>query len=337
MNDKCPVKTGNEFMPADAVIVQDLHLSYAGKPALAGVSLSIPKGSSFALLGPNGAGKTTLINILCTLARPDSGRASVAGADVVRQASAARQSIGVVFQDSSLDDRLSAWENLQFHGLVYGMPPRERRERSEAVLALVELEDWSDEIVRTFSGGMRRRLEIARALLHNPEILFLDEPTVGLDAQTRQRIWHYLSQLRRDRQLTILTTTHYIEEVEGADMVCIIDQGRIIAQGSPDDLKAHYGRRWLQVEPHDEEALQAIRKRYPQVQQLGAHDLALNADDGAVLDAFLGEFRDELTAVRFHEPTLESVFLSLTGRELRDRADGQRQAEKADGARGGRR
>lgn len=338
--ENSPANHPNAKVPAmtsAAVTVEDVRATYGSKAALDGVSLTIPRGSSFALLGPNGAGKTTLVNILCTLRRPDGGRAVVAGADVVRQPTKARRSIGVVFQDSSLDDRLSAWENLEFHGLVYGLAPKVRRERSAAVLALVELEDWRDEIVRSFSGGMRRRLEIARALLHEPEILFLDEPTVGLDAQTRQRIWQYLDQLRRERELTVLTTTHYIEEVESADMVCIIDHGKIIAQAPPDDLKAQYGTRWLHILPRDAAATAAILARYPNAQPLGSHSLALPAGENAVTDAFLAEFRDSLSEVRFQEPTLESVFLSLTGRELRDRADGQRDAEKAAGKRGGRR
>ena len=324
-------------LPAIAISVEKLSAAYGGKTVLDEVTLQIPRGTSFALLGPNGAGKTTLLNILSTLRRPDGGSASVAGADVVRQQTLARRSLGVVFQDSSLDDRLSAWENLEFHGLVYGMPPKLRRERSAAVLALVELEDWRDDIVRSFSGGMRRRLEIARALLHEPQILFLDEPTVGLDAQTRLRIWRYLDEMRRERQLTVLTTTHYIEEVENADTVCIIDHGRIIAEGSPEALKSQHGSRWLHVVPRDQAALDAIRAQRPDAQLLGQHGLALPADDGAMTDAFLTAFRDRLTEVRFQDPTLESVFLSLTGRQLRDRADGDRDAERAAGRRGGRR
>ncbi len=322
---------------AIAISVDALSARYGGNTVLDNVTLEIRRGSSFALLGPNGAGKTTLLNILSTLRRPDGGSARVAGADVVRQQTAARRSLGVVFQDSSLDDRLTAWENLEFHGLVYGMAPRHRRERSEAVLALVELEDWRDEIVRSFSGGMRRRLEIARALLHEPQILFLDEPTSGLDAQTRVRIWRYLDELRRTRDLTVLTTTHYIEEVEGADTICIIDRGRIIAEGSPEALKAEHGSRWLHLTPRDAAALEAIRAARPDAQLLGAHGLALPADDGARTDAFLTAFRDRLTEVRFQDPTLESVFLSLTGRQLRDRADDRHNADKAAGRRGGRR
>ncbi len=328
---------GAQSLSTIAISVDGLSAAYAGKTVLDNLTLEIRRGSSFALLGPNGAGKTTLLNILSTLRRPDGGSARVAGADVVRQQTEARRSLGVVFQDSSLDDRLTAWENLEFHGLVYGMAPKRRRERSAAVLALVELEDWRDEIVRSFSGGMRRRLEIARALLHEPQILFLDEPTAGLDAQTRVRIWRYLDELRRARDLTVLTTTHYIEEVEGADTICIIDHGKIIAEGSPEALKARYGSRWLHLTPRDQAALEAIQAARPDAQPLGAHGLALPADDGAMTDAFLAAFRDRLVEVRFQDPTLESVFLSLTGRQLRDRADDQHNADKAAGRRGGRR
>ena len=322
-------------MPA-AISVENLFASYDGKTVLNDVSFSIPRGASFALLGPNGAGKTTLVSILCTLRLPDRGTARISDFDVVRQPTKARETIGVVFQDSSLDDRLSAWENLEFHGLVHGLAPRLRRQRAEDVLALVELTDWSDEIVRSFSGGMRRRLEIARALMHQPTILFLDEPTVGLDPQTRQRIWSYLERLRREQHLTVLTTTHYIEEVESADQVCIIDHGQIIVQGTPADLKAAHGSRWLHVVPRDEATATEIAACYPQAQRLGTA-LALPVSDDAMADAFLATYRTRLEEIRFQEPTLESVFLSLTGRELRDRADGQRDAQRNAGRRGGQR
>lgn len=320
-----------------AIRVEDVSHSYAGKPALDRVSLIVPRGASFALLGPNGAGKTTLLNILCTLLRPEKGRATVAGADVVRDPVAARRGIGVVFQDSSLDDRLSAAENLDFHGLAHGMPGRARRAAMAEVLDLVELTDWRDAIVRTFSGGMRRRLEIARALMHHPAILFLDEPTVGLDAQTRMRIWRYLDRLRAERGLTVLTTTHYIEEVETADLACIIDGGRILAEGSPEALKGQHGRRRLRVTGRDDAAVAAIRAAYPALNDLGQRHLLIEVTDDGFVDAFLAAFGNRLSEVRFEEPTLESVFLSLTGRDLRDRAEGQRIAERAAGRRGGRR
>jgi len=319
------------------ISVRDLRATYGGKAALDGVSLDIDEGSSFALLGPNGAGKTTLINILCTLRLPQGGSALVAGQDVVRQPRRARRSIGVVFQNSSLDDRLTAYENLEFHGLVHGLPSRQRRLRIGEVLDLVALEEWQDEIVRTFSGGMRRRLEIARALMHDPKILFLDEPTVGLDAQTRQQIWQYLDRLRAERSLTVLTTTHYIEEVESADTICIIDHGRIIAQGTPEALKHEHGRRWLQADAVNGATRQEILAHYPDARPLGARSIVVPTDVVDAGEFQAGPFKGRLTEIHYREPTLESVFLSLTGRDLRDRADGEREAQLADGRRGGRR
>jgi ABC-2 type transport system ATP-binding protein len=324
-------------MTANAVTVDHVVARYGDHTVLKDVSLTIPRGASYALLGPNGAGKTTLVSILCTLRRPEAGSASIAGFDVVKQSAKARRSLGVVFQDSSLDDRLSAWENLDFHGRVYGMSPKERKQRSAEVLALVELTEWEDDIVRNFSGGMRRRLEIARALMHNPEILFLDEPTVGLDAQTRNRIWLYLDKLRAERGLTVLTTTHYIEEVESADLVCVIDHGEIIAKGTPSELKAEHGRRWLQVTPKSEAVGQTILASYAGGQAMGDGRIMLPADDKGVVDTFLAQYQGDLASVHFQDPSLESVFLSLTGRELRDTAEGKRDAEKAAGRRGGRR
>lgn len=326
-------------MPETPPAIQVEHLSHAfgGTRALEDVSLSVPAGASFALLGPNGAGKTTLLNILCTLLRPDSGTALVAGADVAREPLRARRGIGVVFQDSSLDDRLTAAENLDFHGLAHGMARRVRHAAMAEVLALVELTDWQETVVRNFSGGMRRRLEIARALMHHPRILFLDEPTVGLDAQTRVRIWRYLDGLRRERGLTVLTTTHYIEEVESADLVCIIDNGRILAEGSPESLKVGYGQRWLRVIAREAETASAIRRAYPAAMEVAPLHLAIPAPDAATVEAFLAAFGNRLTEVRFEEPTLESVFLSLTGRELRDRGEGAHAAEREAGRKGGRR
>ena len=303
------------------ISARDLRACYSGKVALDGVSFDIEEGASFALLGPNGAGKTTLINILCTLHRPDSGSVSVAGHDALRYPRRARRNIGVVFQTSSLDDRLTARENLEFHGLVHGLPGRRRETRIRQVLELVGLEEWEDDVVRTFSGGMRRRLEIARALMHEPKILFLDEPTVGLDAQTRQQIWQYLDRLRREWSLTVLTTTHYIEEVEDADVVCIIDHGKIIAQGSPERLKGEYGRRWLQVDTIDAATLEDVQARFPEAQVIGVRSIVVPAESADPEMFRKGTFEGKIMEVRHREPTLESVFLSLTGRELRDRAD----------------
>lgn len=216
-----------------AVEVKNLSCNIGGTQALDTIDLAIAEGESFAVLGPNGAGKTTLINILCTLQKPDTGSVRIAGIDALTRPAAARATIGVVFQDSSLDDRLSVIENLEFHGLVYGMPKRERIAQINHLLELVELEKWGDSVVRQLSGGMRRRLEIARALMHGPKLLFLDEPTTGLDTQTRMKIWGYLEHLRRETGLTLLVTTHYLEEMEGCSRILILDHGKRVAEAPP--------------------------------------------------------------------------------------------------------
>jgi ABC-2 type transport system ATP-binding protein len=320
-----------------AIDIKSLSHSYGEKKVLDNINLQVKKGTSFALLGPNGAGKTTLLNILCTLMRFDHGQALLNGADVVKQSVKARRSIGVVFQTSSLDDRLSADENLEFHGLVYGLSKKERRQAMDEVLELVELTEFREKIVREFSGGMRRRLEIARALMHKPAILLLDEPTVGLDAQTRQRIWRYLQDMQINEGLTVLTTTHYIEEVENADHICIIDHGRILAEGTPDSLKKQYGTSWLYVTPLDGDLISEINDRFQTVQKLTHNRYAIEISDAAEMNKFLEEFSQKIEEARLDAPSLESVFLSLTGRELRDKASGIRISEQQAGRRAGRR
>ena len=322
---------------APSLKVSGLWLRYGAQVALDGISLSVERGSSFALLGPNGAGKSSLMSVLATLRRADEGQVEVAGFDVRRSARQVRQSIGMVFQDPSLDDRLSAEENLDFHGRVYGMAPKARAEAVDRMLALVELEEWRETVVRNFSGGMKRRLEIARALMHAPQILFLDEPTVGLDAQTRMKIWAYLEKERLERGLTLFTTTHYIEEVEGADQICIVDKGRIIAQGSPAALKAELGQPFLHVLPATSADREAILAAYPNANPLGAETLALPAVGADFVPDFLARFGNRLREMRYEAPTLEGVFLSLTGRALRDRTEGAREAQRAAGRRAGRR
>jgi len=225
-----------------AIETEGISKSYGSAPAVDSVSLCIEQGEIFGLLGPNGAGKTTLIKILTTMTAPTAGRASVWGYDVVKEASSVRMNIGVVFQDITLDDRLSGRENLELHGRLYGLDGRARRQRIEEVLALVEMGDRADQVVRTYSGGMMRRLEIARGFMHRPNVLFLDEPTLGLDPQSRIRIWEYIKRLSDEEGVTIVLTTHYMEE---ADRLCgrigIIDSGRIVALDPPDVLKDRLG------------------------------------------------------------------------------------------------
>lgn len=319
-----------------AVWVEGLTLRYGAQVAIQNLNLTVKRGDSFALLGPNGAGKSSLMSVLSTLRAPDQGRAFVAGFDVTGQSRHARQEIGMVFQDPSLDDRLSAEENLDFHGRVYGMAARARAAAIDEMLALVELEAWREATVRSFSGGMKRRLEIARALMHRPQVLFLDEPTTGLDAQTRNKIWDYLQLQRRTRGLTLFTTTHYIEEVESADQICIIDQGRIIAEGRPADLKRDLGRAYLHVVPNSDAVKDALLAEFPNAVQSVAGELAIPVSDEAVISGFLAGYGNQIKGLRYEAPTLEGVFLSLTGKALRDRADGAREGRKAAGQRAGR-
>ena len=318
----------------DAIVVRNLTKRYGRMTALDSVNLTVPNNSVFALLGPNGAGKTTLIHILCTILQADEGEAFLAGSDIRRQPLKARQNIGVVFQEPSLDDRLTAYENLDFHGRVYNVKAAQRKQGIDELLKLVELEDWRHAVVRTFSSGMKRRLEIARALLHQPRILFLDEPTVGLDAQSRAGIWSYLDTLRKQRDLTIVVTTHYIEEVENCDQVSIIDHGKIIADGSPAELKHIHGKEIARVTPRDAETAAAITEAYGPVQTGSDGSLILDASAPGFADEFLGKFGGRVRAVAFDTPSLESVFLTLTGRELRDKSAGEHEKRGAAGRRG---
>src|SRR4029453_13169851 len=249
-------------MSEPAVAIEGGSKRFGRTLALDNVGFDVRRNELFALLGPNGAGKTTLGHILCTILKPDSGTARINGIDVIKSPLAGRRSLGVVFQEPTLDDRLTLYENLNFHGLIYGVPAAERRFRIKDMLVLVELFDWRERLVRTLSAGMKRRLEIARAFVHEARILFLDEPTVGLDAQARDRLWGYIRRLRSERELTVIVTTHYIEEVEGADRVCIIDHGRILAQDSPANLKSAHGQELVRLIAREEAATAEIAAAY---------------------------------------------------------------------------
>jgi ABC-2 type transport system ATP-binding protein len=254
---------------------------------------------------------------------------------VVRQPIAARRRLGIVFQEPSLDDRLTVHENLDLHGLVFGVPRKLRRRRIEEMLALVELTEWADRPARTLSSGMKRRLEIARALIHDSEIMLLDEPTVGLDAQTRNRIWSYITRLRSERQITVLVTTHYIEEVEGCDRVCVVDGGKVLALDTPEVLKRDHGQQLLRIVPKGERDRQDILTRYADRLAGEAGEAILLTSDDAFAEAFLSEHGGSIRSLAIEVPSLQTVFLSLTGRELRDRAAGARERTLAFGRRGG--
>jgi ABC-2 type transport system ATP-binding protein len=222
--------------------VRDLVKTFDGFAAVDGISFSVMAGRIFAFLGPNGAGKTTTIKMLTTVLKPTSGTIRIAGHDPVREAIRVRRAFGIVFQDPSLDDELTAWENMELHGVLYGVARAERRRRVAALLDFVELSERRDDYVKRFSGGMKRRLEIARALLHRPQILFLDEPTSGLDPQTRNHIWSFVHSLSREDNVTVLFTTHYMDEAERvADEIAIIDHGHIVAEGTIPALKRRTG------------------------------------------------------------------------------------------------
>ncbi len=290
------------------------------------VSFTVREGELFAFLGPNGAGKTTTINMLCTLLRPTSGTARVGGHDIVREPHEVRRRIGLVFQDPSLDDRLTAWQNLQFHARLYDVPRRTFEERARRLLELVELTEHAHQEVRTFSGGMKRRLELARGLLHQPKVLFLDEPTLGLDPQTRRHIWDYILRLRDTEGTTVFFTTHYMDEAERADRIAIIDHGRIIALDTPEQLKATIGGDVILVQT-DDDARAAARLREalalePHLTEEGVHVEAARGDQ--LIPRLLGVLQNGVEPplvvhrISLRRPSLEDVFIKLTGRAIRE-------------------
>jgi ABC-2 type transport system ATP-binding protein len=312
--------------------MRGLAKRFGAVTAVDGVTLDVAEGEVFGLLGPNGAGKTTTISVLCTLLRPTEGSAEVAGLDVVRQPLAVRRSIGVVFQDPSLDSKLTGRENLFLHAMLYGVPAQVRGERIPEVLRLVELEADADRLVSTYSGGMKRRLEIARGLIHHPRVLFLDEPTLGLDPQTRHHIWEHVRALNRDEGVTVILTTHYMEEAdELCDRIAIIDHGRIAATGRPAELKEALGGDIITVTAAGGgakrlEAARAAVAALPGVMDASATDGALlvTARMGdTLIPAVVGACSAAgvaLRAVDLRVPTLNDVFLKHTGTDLRAEA-----------------
>ena len=303
-----------------SIEVSDLHKNFGPLAAVDGVTFNVEEGEVFGFLGPNGAGKTTTINILCTLLRPTSGRAKVAGFDVQTQRNAVRQSIGLVFQDPSLDDQLTAIENLRFHSHVYNVPGNERKARIEEVLRVVELWDRRNAVVRTYSGGMKRRLEIARGLIHRPRVLFLDEPTLGLDPQTREHMWTYILQLQRAHGITIFMTTHYMDEAEHCGRIAIIDNGNIVALDTPDALKRMVGADIVTLRtPDNERAAAEIQEKYGLQPSNEDGRLRLEVPNGAeFIPRVVCELSVAVESVDLHRPTLDDVFLKLTGHVIRD-------------------
>jgi ABC-2 type transport system ATP-binding protein len=301
------------------VEVRGLRKTYGAIEAVRGIDLAVYPGEVFGFLGPNGAGKTTTISILCTLVRKTAGDALVAGVDVDHDPGEVRARIGLVFQDPSLDAQLTGRENLELHGQIYGIPAAARKQRIAELLEVVELSDRAESRVLTYSGGMKRRLEIARGILHHPQILFLDEPTLGLDPQTRKKIWEYLHAVRKREGITIFMTTHYMDEAEYCDRIAIIDQGQIAALGTPSELKSRVGGDVITVTVTDPRAAAAeIAQRFGLAPLLDGGSLRIEVPDGA---AFLPRLVRELTApvetVSLRRPSLDDVFLKLTGHAIR--------------------
>jgi ABC-2 type transport system ATP-binding protein len=310
-----------------AIEVTDLVKSYGGVDAVCGVSFTVPPGEVFGFLGPNGAGKSTTINVLCTLARPTSGAARVNGYDVTTQRDDVRRHIGLVFQDPTLDGYLTAAQNLRMHAELYGIGPGVVGERMRQVLEMVDLADRRDQQVQTFSGGMRRRLEIARGLLHSPRVLFLDEPTIGLDPQTRSSIWRYIRALQDTEGTTIFLTTHYMDEAEFCDRIAIMDRGEIVVLDTPEALKASVGADRVVLGTADNDtALTALRERFGVDASIaeGAVTFHVEAGEAFVPRLFAG-LGVAITSVSVSRPTLDDVFMRHTGSTIRD-------AETANGA-----
>jgi ABC-2 type transport system ATP-binding protein len=307
------------------VQVDGLARSFGKIEAVKGVSFEIHRGEIFGFLGPNGAGKTTTINMLCTLLRPTAGSATLNGFDVQRDRSDVRRSIGLVFQQPTLDEYLTAEQNLRFHAYAYAIPKDLRDQRMRELLEMVELWDRRRTPVRNYSGGMKRRLEIARGLLHHPRVLFLDEPTLGLDPQTRRSIWTYLLDLRDRENLTIFLTTHYMDEAEHADRIAVIDHGEIQALDSPAGLKAAVGGDLITVGTPDLAAASAELKARFDIEAT-QHDetLTFHVSNGeSFMPELVRAFDQPITSVGLRRPTLDDVFLDATGHEIRDEEVGE--------------
>jgi ABC-2 type transport system ATP-binding protein len=303
-----------------AIEVHELRKSFDDLEAVRGVSFEVAPGEVFGFLGPNGAGKTTTINMLCTLAKPTSGSALVAGHDVVRERDDVRRHIGLVFQDPTLDGYLTAEQNLRLHAELYGVDSALVAGRMRQVLEMVGLWERREATVMTFSGGMRRRLEIARGFLHSPRVLFLDEPTIGLDPQTRSSIWRYIAELQKREEITIFMTTHYMDEAEFCDRIAIMDQGEIVVLDTPEALKAQVGADRVRIQTDDDEAaIAALAEGFglEATMSEGAVTFFVGSGEEFVPRLF-AELGVAIRSVSVSRPTLDDVFMSHTGTTIRD-------------------
>ncbi len=304
---------------------RQLTKAYDAFKAVDNLNITVESGEIFGLLGPNGAGKTTTISMLCTILKPTGGTATVNGFDIVKEANKVRKSIGIVFQDPSIDDRLTGRENLYMHANLYGVPASEQRDRINNILGLVELEDRADDLLRTYSGGMRRRLELGRGLIHYPKVLFLDEPTVGLDPQTRDHIWKYIKELKQAHDITVVLTTHYMDEADRlSDRIAIMDHGKIVVLDAPFKLKDTLEGDVVVVRANNVTALSELTKKW-----LGLNDqkivegaLEITVHNGKAAMPRIMELATQnnvyVESILLREPNLEDVFLHYTGRNIRE-------------------
>jgi ABC-2 type transport system ATP-binding protein len=303
-----------------SILVSNLVKNYKDVRAVQGIDFSVYQGEIFGFLGPNGAGKTTTIKMLCTLLRPTSGEALVGGWSILKDPMKVRKAIGIIFQEPTLDDRLTAYENLKFHGYLYGLKGEFLQKQIDRMLELVELSDKRNSLVKTFSGGMKRRLEIARGLLHTPKILFLDEPTLGLDPQTRLHIWNYLTTLKKERGISLFLTTHYLDEAENCGRIAIIDHGKIVALDTPGKLKSQVQGEMVTLKTKNNvEALAFLKKELGVTPITDGDEIRVEMQEAEKwLPKLLREIPVEVESLNLHRPTLEDVFIKLTGREIRE-------------------
>jgi ABC-2 type transport system ATP-binding protein len=302
----------------NSIEVEGFTKKYGNFPAVDDISFCVEEGSIFAFLGPNGAGKSTTINTLCTIQEKTGGTLRINGNDVTERKAEVRKDIGIVFQECTLDQKLTVRENLKLHCDFYDVPKAEVKERIRFVLDLLDIEEWKDAPVNALSGGLKRRAEIARGLVHFPKVLFLDEPTTGLDPQTRANVWEYIHELQKRKNITIFLTTHYLEEAEICDQVAIIDHGKIVAHDTPYNLKKLHTSSTTRIRMSDpapllrycaEQSLHAVRKD-------GGVSIA-SPDIGAVME-LVSVFKTSIEDIEIRKGTLDEVFLSLTGKEIRN-------------------
>jgi len=304
------------------ISVQNLSKQFKSLTAVDGISFSVNEGEIFGFLGPNGAGKTTTINILCTLLSPSGGKAEIAGFDCTADPDKVRAAIGLIFQDTTLDVGLTAYENLKFHAYLYNLDRKLAEKRIDEMLSVVELQGRKHDLIKNFSGGMKRRLEIARGLLHYPRVLFLDEPTLGLDPQTRSTMWDFINKLRQNEKITVFMTTHYMEEAENCDRIAVIDHGKIIADGAPEKLKQLVRGDMIHIVTSDNKrAAEEIRTGFNLAAREENGGLAVEAEKGEeLIPRLIHALSMRTLSVSITKPTLNDVFLKLTGRTIRDEA-----------------